>query len=391
MMNLVEKEIKVADIITRKLFSGEKMTEKEEGMLQEWLDESEEHRAWFRSYQEKTSYEEFEEIIRVSDQQEQWKRLESGLRGGNVVNWRTWMAYAAGIIILVSLGLWFGLRDRVGKESVMQVAVIEPGKFQGFLILNDGQKVALEKGDTLISAATSNISVSTGQVSYKEKNVGREEVPMEYNTIVVPRGGIYSLILSDGTQVFLNSDSELHYPVRFGEGNREVRLKGEAFFNVTPDSSRPFIVLAGEVRTRVLGTSFNILAYADEPAIETTLFTGRVEVSVEHSLLKKILTPGMQASWTDGARDISVREINSDLRSLWRDGIIVLDDDELESVMRMLARWYDVTYEWKGDRGERHTFTGRINRNVNLASVLSMLTLLGGPRFEIKGTTVYIY
>lgn len=214
---------------------------------------------------------------------------------------------------------------------------------------------------------------------------------MEYNTIVVPRGGIYSLILSDGTQVFLNSDSELHYPVRFGEGNREVRLKGEAFFNVTPDSSRPFIVLAGEVRTRVLGTSFNILAYADEPAIETTLFTGRVEVSVEHSLLKKILTPGMQASWTDGARDISVREINSDLRSLWRDGIIVLDDDELESVMRMLARWYDVTYEWKGDRGERHTFTGRINRNDDLASVLSMLTLLGGPRFEIKGTTVYIY
>ena len=147
----------------------------------------------------------------------------------------------------------------------------------------------------------------------------------------------------------------------------------------------------GELQTRVLGTSFNVLAYADEPAIQTTLFTGRVEVSVANTSLKEMLVPGMQASWKVGSGDISVKNVNMDIQSLWRDGIIMLDDDELESVMRMLSRWYNVAYEWKGDRSVKHTFTGKINRNEDLASVLSTLTLLGGPRFEIIGTTVYIY
>lgn len=99
----------------------------------------------------------------------------------------------------------------------------------------------------------------------------------------------------------------------------------------------------------------------------------------------------MQANWIVGTDDISVKKVNMDIQSLWRDGIFMLDDDELESVMRILARWYNVTYEWKGDRSVQHTFTGRINRNEDLGSVLSTLTLLGGPRFEIVGTTVYIY
>ena len=179
--------------------------------------------------------------------------------------------------------------------------------------------------------------------------------------------------------------------MKFTGKNRVVDLKGEAFFEVTPDSLHPFVVQAGEMRTRVLGTSFNIMAYTDEPTIQTTLFTGRVEVSVEQTSLKEVLTPGMQANWEVGADDISVKKVNMDIQSLWRDGIIMLDDDDLESVMRMLARWYNVTYEWRGDRNVKHTFTGKINRNEDLGSVLSTLTLLGGPRFEIKGTTVYIY
>ncbi|MFR7876687.1 MAG: hypothetical protein ACLU4J_10035 [Butyricimonas paravirosa] len=130
------------------------------------------------------------------------------------------MAYAAGIIILLSLGLWFGLRDE-RKESVMQVAVIEPESFS-VLILNDGQKVALEKGDTLISAATSNISVSTGQVSYKEKKCRRRE-RCRWNTTRSLSSTGWNLFFDFERRntSFLNSDSELHYPVRFGRGNRK--------------------------------------------------------------------------------------------------------------------------------------------------------------------------
>lgn len=387
-MDNIEKEIEIADIVVKKLLNGEMMSEGEERRLKAWLEESEEHKKLFRQVAEGTTYVEFREIVQLSDQRKQWQHLERFTREKRWIGRKRWTVYAAGVALLLSLSVWFGLHKTVVEETVVQMAVIEPGKTQALLVLDSGQEIVLQDRDTFVVTASSNINIQMGQVAYTTK---KEIQEVEYNTIVVPRGGIYSLILSDGTKVFLNSESELRYPVRFIEGNREVDLKGEAFFEVTPDSLRPFIVKTGELQTRVLGTSFNVLAYTDEPAIQTTLFTGRVEVSVANTMLKEMLVPGMQASWKVGSGDISVKNVNMDIQSLWRDGIIMLDDDELESVMRMLSRWYNVTYEWKGDRSVKHTFTGKINRNEDLASVLSTLTLLGGPRFEIIGTTVYIY
>ncbi len=389
-MSDIEKEIGIANVVVKKLLGGGMLDEEEGRRLREWLEESEEHEELFRQVSGGKRNEEFQNIVRLSDRKEQWRRLERLTRERKSIGRRTWLAYAAGMVLLLGLGLWFGLQ-RAGKdETVVRMAVIEPGKIQALLILNDGQKIALRDRDTSVATSGTSINIRTGQVAYEMKKEMQDSV-VEYNTIVVPRGGIYSLVLSDGTEVFLNSDSELRYPVKFTGKNRVVDLKGEAFFEVTPDSLHPFVVQAGEMRTRVLGTSFNIMAYTDEPTIQTTLFTGRVEVSVEQTSLKEVLTPGMQANWEVGADDISVKKVNMDIQSLWRDGIIMLDDDDLESVMRMLARWYNVTYEWRGDRNVKHTFTGKINRNEDLGSVLSTLTLLGGPRFEIKGTTVYIY
>ena len=389
-MSDIEKEIGIANVVVKKLLGGGMLDEEEGRRLREWLEESEEHEELFRQVSNGKKNEEFQNIVRLSDRKEQWRRLERLTRERKSIGRRTWLAYAAGMVLLLGLGLWFGLQ-RAGKdETVVRMAVIEPGKTQALLILNDGQKIALRGRDTSVATSGTSINIRTGQVAYEMKKEMQDTV-MEYNTIVVPRGGIYSLVLSDGTEVFLNSDSELRYPVKFTGKNRMVDLKGEAFFEVTPDSLHPFVVQAGEMRTRVLGTSFNIMAYTDEPTIQTTLFTGRVEVSVEQTSLKEVLVPGMQANWEVGADDISVKKVNMDIQSLWRDGIIMLDDDDLESVMRMLARWYNVTYEWRGDRNVKHTFTGKINRNEDLGSVLSTLTLLGGPRFEIKGTTVYIY
>ena len=389
-MSDIEKEIGIANVVVKKLLGGGMLDEEEGRRLREWLEESEEHEELFRQVSGGKRNEEFQNIVRLSDRKEQWRRLERLTRERKSIGRRTWLAYAAGMVLLLGLGLWFGLQ-RAGKdETVVRMAVIEPGKIQALLILNDGQKIALRDRDTSVATSGTSINIRTGQVAYEMKKEMQDSV-VEYNTIVVPRGGIYSLVLSDGTEVFLNSDSELRYPVKFTGKNRVVDLKGEAFFEVTPDSLHPFVVQAGEMRTRVLGTSFNIMAYTDEPTIQTTLFTGRVEVSVEQTSLKEVLTPGMQANWEVGADDISVKKVNMDIQSLWRDGIIMLDDDDLESVMRMLARWYNVTYEWRGDRNVKHTFTGKINRNEDLGSGLSTLTLLGGPRFEIKGTTVYIY
>lgn len=389
-MDNIRDKIEIADVVVKKLFEGEGLSEGEEQQLRRWLEESGEHEKLFQQVASGRSLAEFREVVSLSDRGEQWRRLDRLTRERKFIGWRRWSVYAAGVALVLSLGLWFGLRETSEDKAIVRMAVIEPGKTQALLVLDDGHEITLRDRDTLVTTTSSNITIQMGQVVYQMK----DEVPVtkvEYNTIVVPRGGIYSLVLSDGTKVFLNSESELHYPAKFTEGNRKVDLKGEAFFEVAPDSLRPFIVNAREVQTRVLGTSFNILAYADEPAIRTTLFTGRVEVSVDDTPLEEVLTPGMQASWKVGSDNISVKKVNMDIQSLWRDGVIMLDDDELESVMRMLARWYNVTYEWKGNRNVKHTFTGKINRNEDLGSVLGTLTLLGGPRFEIEGTTVYIY
>lgn len=389
-MDDIRDKIEIADIVAKKLLKEERLSEGEGQQLRRWLEESGEHEELFQQVTGGQCLTEFRAIVRLSDQREQWQRLDRLTREKKSIGWRRWLAYAAGVALLLSLGVWFGLQQTKEDKNVVRMAVIEPGKTQALLRLGDGHEIALRDRDTLVTTASSNINIQMGQVVYEMKDEV-QEAGVEYNTIVVPRGGIYSLVLSDGTKVFLNSESELRYPAKFTGEDRKVDLKGEAFFEVTPDSLRPFIVNAREVQTRVLGTSFNILAYADEPAIRTTLFTGRVEVSVDDTPLKEVLTPGMQASWNVGSDNIVVKKVNMDIQSLWRDGVIMLDDDELESVMRMLARWYNVTYEWKGDQNVKHTFTGKINRNEDLGSVLSTLTLLGGPRFEIMGTVVYIY
>ena len=262
------------------------------------------------------------------------------------------------------------------------------GGAQAVLILNDGEKIALKDRDTLVNTKSSSINIQTGLVKYDVKPT--ESVEVEYNTIEVPRGGIYSLVLSDGTKVFLNSDSRLKYPVTFNGEDRRVELSGEAFFEVVSDSLHPFIVHTRDMETHVLGTTFDIQAYPDELTTKTTLLTGRVLVSVNHLSLTETLKPGLQASWTKGTDKITVKKVNVATQALWRDGIIMLDDDELDDVMRMLARWYNVTYKFKGDRSVKHTFTGKIDRNEDLESVLKTLTLLGGPKFEIRGTVVYI-
>ena len=387
-MDHIEKEIKVADVITRKLLLEEEISEQEEAALREWLEESERHRAWFREYREKLPLGEFEEVVQISDVKEQWQKLDQLTKERRHIGWRRWSAYAAGVALLLSVGLWWGIQREKAEKPVTRMAVIEPGTAQAVLILNDGEKITLKDRDTLVDTKSSSINIQTGLVKYDVKPT--ESVEVEYNTIEVPRGGIYSLVLSDGTKVFLNSDSRLKYPVTFNGEDRRVELSGEAFFEVVSDSLHPFIVHTRDMETRVLGTTFDIQAYPDELTTKTTLLTGRVLVSVNHLSLTETLKPGLQASWMKGTDKITVKEVNVATQALWRDGIIMLDDDGLENVMRMLARWYNVTYEFKGDRSVKHTFTGKIDRNEDLESVLKTLTLLGGPKFEIRGTVVYI-
>ena len=389
-MDQTQKEIRISEIIVKKFYLQEELILSEEQLLEDWLAASETNQDWFKEKVERLSKDDFEAIVHLSNQKSQWKRLARHIRYRTLLKKVVWSSVAALFLLVVGSIWWFSPNN---KESVVyqkvQADVILPAEQKAYLILSDGKKIGLTQQDTLVAMDQSTIQISEGQVIYESKVV--EKPVLEHHIAMVPQGGFYSFILSDGTRVFLNSETELRFPVVFSDDLREVELKGEAYFEVSPDENRPFVVRTDKIRTHVMGTTFNVMAYADEPEIKVTLLSGKVEVLVEGTDLKKTLKPGLQASWAEGGGDIRVTKVDVETQSLWKDGIIMLNEDELESVMRRLARWYQVKTIFVGPRKEKHTFTRKINTNQSLQHVLNTLTLMGGPNFLIKENTVYVY
>ena len=388
-MDRIKQKIRLSAVIARKLVAEETLSAAEEEELRAWLERDERNREFYEALLRGGTMADYEAVVAAYDQERGWRRLSGRLHRGGKKRWLRWTSVAAGVAALLAVGVWT-LVDRPADESkelTVRIAQIEPGKSQAVLYLASGERLRLEGQDTTLSEGRSNIRVDKVQVEY---DVEAGDTATVYNRIVVPRRGIYSLVLSDGTKVYLNSESELSYPVKFQGNVREVMLKGEAYFEVTADASRPFVVRAGEMRTRVLGTSFNVSAYPDEAEFQTTLVTGKVEVSVGGVVGSRMLEPGMQAVWERRLGKVAVRKVSAEALTQWREGIIVMNGEGLDDVMRSLCRWYDVRYEYCGAQGEEHTFTGRIDRNEYLDDVLKTLTLMGGPEFEIRDSVVYI-
>ena len=390
-MDSQHEEWHISDIIVKKRLNVSVLTDEEERLLAEWLGESGENRRFYERMGQEEVYACYDRMLAGVDQEKHWERVERATRVSLKRKPIRWIAAAASVLLLFSLGLWFYYGGNIPADYAVADASALPGKNQAVLILEDGNRVELSTRDTLLYAGHSQIKIASGQVVYDRKESDSLAEGNTWNTIVVPRGGIYSLVLDDGSTVFLNSESELSYPVVFTGDSREVTLKGEAYFEVKPMTEKPFIVHAGTLATKVLGTTFNMMAYADEPEIQTTLISGKVEVTIAGTEIRRVLSPGMQSGWNQTMGQMAVRNVESRVYSMWRDGIIMLKGDSLESVIRMLARWYNVSYRFVQEQPASHSFTGKIDRNENLADVLNTLTLLGGPRFEFRENTIHIY
>ena len=211
------------------------------------------------------------------------------------------------------------------------------------LVLADGTTRILSSGvtDSLFVQQGASIVVQDQGVSYQGDSSVVEE---RYNTLRVPRGGEYSITLSDGTIVYLNAESELRYPVKFVGEDRQVYLSGEAYFDVVHDKTHPFVVDVKNSTVRVLGTSFDVRAYADEDEVLTTLVQGSVRFSAGKESV--ILGPGEQAVLDKSGR-VETREVDTYLYTAWKDGVFAFKRQRLEEVMKVVARWYDVNVFWE--------------------------------------------
>lgn len=319
-----------------------------------------------------------------------WKQLQRKMRRRKpVYRLRTVaLKYAAAVVLLFSLAFYFFQSGKSNQESVMPVVEILPGSPKAILELSDGQRVYLEKGNSLNQKLLENYGIkeADSSLSYHAR---RREWTAEYHTLIVPRGGEYILSLEDGSKIWINSESVLKYPVRFSSVERKIfLLEGEAYFKVFPDKTRPFEVETGEVSVRVTGTEFNVMAYKSADRVETTLAKGGVDVMTGEG--NQYLQPGEQAVFSKETGGLIKREVNTAYYTSWKEGVFEFDDMPLREVVEQLGRWYDVDFVFQEDKIGAVRFSGAIKKSKSLEFILDIIRETRAVDYRIKGKTVII-
>lgn len=254
---------------------------------------------------------------------------------------------------------------------------IKPGKDVAILTLADGTTITLDSASNGTISQQGNVRITklpTGELVYTPEGSNVQETL--YNTMTTPKGGQYKLTLPDGSKVWLNAASSITYPAAFAGKERTVTIKGEVYFEVAKNENMPFHVKANNITVDVLGTSFNIMAYEDEPAIKTTLITGAIKVNGH------LLKPGQQAVNERITDNADIEEAIA-----WKNGLFEFNQQSIVSIMQQISRWYDVDIQYQGTIKSK-TFTGQISRYAEITTVLQMMELTGGIHFKVSDRTV---
>jgi len=314
---------------------------------------------------------------------------------------RVFFRYAAAAAVLVMLagGVWLwraGRGDMPAQVAQQPMQDVAPGHEGAVLTLADGKQIVLDSSGNGSLARQGNASVTklnAGQLTYKAESVATGAISeVMYNTLTTPRGRRTSVLLSDGTRIWLNAASSIRFPTVFTGKNRTVEVSGEAYFEVAKDPSLPFIVRtvrpAGQspLEIQVLGTSFNITAYSDENEISTTLIEGSVRVTSGSAA--RLIAPGQQlVALHDGRLELNP---GVDVQKViaWKEGNFLFRGDELTTIMKQLSRWYDIEVHFAGTVSDH--YTGKISRQVNISQVLKMLQAAGGVSFSVQNKEVRV-
>jgi transmembrane sensor len=305
---------------------------------------------------------------------------------------RRWVTYVVAATVILVVGgtalrtLFHHPMPQPSAPITPTVAEVQPGGNKAVLTLADGRRINLDSSTNGVLAAQGTMNVSKtgdGALAYNKSAAAESgaatsselPIPIAYNSLSTPRAGQFTLTLPDGTRVWLNNASTLRYPVAFTGADRPVELTGEAYFEVAKDRAHPFRVIVhrgaagGGGSIDVLGTSFNVMAYDDEPAERTTLVEGGVKFNLaQHSV---VLRPEQQAV-LDEHGTMTVVHANVGEVTSWKNGYFHFDHASLQTTMRQLARWYDIDVTYQGDMAEQE-FMGRIQRSLPLADVLKGL------------------
>jgi transmembrane sensor len=345
---------------------------------------------WYLQYEPK-EIDDLGDLDREADLDKIFKNLP--VQRQKVRSLKTWykVTAAAAVLIFVTLALYFNYSPQLQQQRIIQkiASVTTPGSNRAILVLNNGKQLVLTGANNGQLATQGNAAINKtadGKIVYRATKKSQSAPGIDYNTMLTPAGGTYSLTLSDGTKVTLDASSSIRYPVTFTGNERRVEITGQAYFEVAHNKAQPFRVSTNGQTVEVLGTHFNINAYTDEAVTRTTLLAGSVKVS--KGLRTAMLVPGQQSVILPNIADIVVKDADTETAVAWKDGLFKFKRADLQTVMRQFARWYNVEVVYEGKISET-AITGKVQRNANASHVLEILVKLG-IKFRLDGKKIII-
>lgn len=360
------------------------LSPEEKGKLEDWINESEEHRLLFCKIKKQLSINEIRNYLQT-DVEDAWKKVREKTFGAPAVRPRRvlkWLKYAAVVIpVSLSLSLWYAWKEKMENKQAT-VARLSP-----VLTLDNGEKYQLDPEEQTEIYVDEEVKAYQAGGGLIYDTTARQE-ENKYNRIEVPRGSEYWIVLPDGTRVWLNAATELKYPVAFHAKERRVYLKGEAYFEVAPDKNRPFYVETEEVKIWVLGTVFDVNTHYTR-GVRTVLVEGAV--ALEWGDQKEIrMKPGELADFDRTTTEVTLKEVDVTSYISWKEGYFVFEDEPLEEIMHTLSLWYDKEFLFVGKRSRALHFSGHIKRYERIETILSAITDVTGVEFRMNGQIILI-
>ncbi|PTN05930.1 FecR family protein [Mangrovibacterium marinum] len=388
-MSLEKYHFDIAALVGKSL-AGQ-LNQEEQSVLDGWLAESEENREWYAQISAEPFKLKKLEALKQIDSKSAWAGLKKKQRGKKQRRLMpVWIKYAAAVILPIAIVMGYLFSDNLNVFKRNELPEISPGFSQATLVLDNGKAIRLNdiEENALRVETGAELKLSEKHLAYEQLKTEKAAKPV-YNQLIVPRGGEYVLTLSDGTEVSLNADSRLRFPVNF-EGNiRKVELEGEAYFKVAHNKAKPFIVNAGGMDVRVLGTEFNISAYKDEPAVYTTLVNGSVSASTADGE-STILVPGEQAALEIRSGRLTKQTVDVSFATAWRNGRIRFRDRPLDEIMSNVERWYDVKVIYEDDDLRKMTFGCNLDRYSNIEPLLKVFEANGLLTMSINDRVITV-
>ena len=374
-MGLTKKHFKIAEILAA-LFTGSQ-TEKDQREFDEWVKERENNKVFADKLLDPNRYEENRRALRKFQAKEVWNKIDArlGEPTKKIPLWKNVVRYAAVVLVLLSVGVYFWL-DRSGVKEITPVMYqISAGTTGARLILGDGSTVDIIEDRTIELEEADGTTIVTDSAGIDYSAITAKDTAEIRNIVQTLTGMEYTLTLSDGTKVFLNAETKLKFPTIFKGDQRVVELEGEAYFEVRKDEAHPFIVKTVSMNVRVLGTSFNVRSYVNEHDVTATLVEGKVAVS--DGEVEKMLVPGEQAVYIKETGKMEVKEVDVSLYTAWHSGKFIFRNETLEDMMIYLSRWYGFKYRFIDDQAKRVQLGARLDRYDNMNPIVEMLRKTG--------------